>query len=185
MEICLVQEPAEDFVACLFRGSSAVGALHTLAYEMENSDVNEELSPYASELLNAVLLSIPRWLTSRLSLVAPGVVIDREAIIASTTEFVREKLSELLRIDVDDQRANPLHILRQSTIFATTALSEAGIEPAHRDDFDRQSMPNDIYALGPLTWRDLSEDVHDAGITWGAWKAATVLIRRRAEGKLS
>jgi hypothetical protein len=26
--------------------------------------------------------------------------------------------------------------------------------------------------------------VHEAGITWGAWKAATVLTRRRAEGKV-
>jgi hypothetical protein len=45
-------------------------------------------------------------------------------------------------------------------------------------------MPHDHYAVGPLTWKDLSEDVHDAGITWGAWKAATVLTRRRAEGKI-
>ncbi len=142
------------------------------------------LEPYSQELLDAVLAAIPLWLTSRIALVAPGVAVD-ESVISQTEEFVRCELSALLETDVDDQRANPLHILRESTQFATNVLKEAGVAPAQRDDFDRQSMPNDIYALGPLTWRDLSEDVHDAGITWGAWKAATVLTRRRAEGKLS
>ena len=45
-------------------------------------------------------------------------------------------------------------------------------------------MPDDVYAIGPLAWSDLGEEVHEAGITWGAWKAATVLVRRRAEGKV-
>jgi len=35
-----------------------------------------------------------------------------------------------------------------------------------------------------LTWRDLGEEVHDAGISWGAWKAATILTRRRADGSI-
>jgi hypothetical protein len=30
----------------------------------------------------------------------------------------------------------------------------------------------------------MGDDVHEAGISWGAWKAATVLTRRRAEGKV-
>jgi hypothetical protein len=46
-------------------------------------------------------------------------------------------------------------------------------------------MPDDMFALGPLTWRDLGDDVHDAGIEWGAWKAAMIISRRRDEGKLS
>jgi hypothetical protein len=73
--------------------------------------------------------------------------------------------------------------LRRSTSFATAVLQEAQIPPVHRDEFDKSALPDDVYAIGPLTWRDLSEEVHEVGITWGAWKAATVIQRRRAEGK--
>ena len=152
---------------------------------MENRDEISELSPYSRDLLDAVLSAIPSWLTQKFAELAPGVSIDTDSVIDETIKYVREKYVELLSLDVDEQRVNPLHILRQSTRFATSALKEANISPATRDEFDQRSMPDDVYALGPLTWRDLSENVHDAGITWGAWKAASVLTRRRAEGKLS
>lgn len=152
---------------------------------MENQDEIGELSPYSRDLLDAVLSAIPSWLTQKFAELAPGVSIDTDSVIDETIKYVREKYVELLSLDVDEQRVNPLHILRQSTRFATSALKEANISPATRDEFDQRSMPDDVYALGPLTWRDLSENVHDAGITWGAWKAASVLTRRRAEGKLS
>ena len=152
---------------------------------MENQDKISELSPYSRDLLDAVLSAIPSWLTQKFAELAPGVPIDTDSVIDETIKYVREKYVELLSLDVDEQRVNPLHILRQSTRFATSALKEANISPATRDEFDQRSMPDDVYALGPLTWRDLSENVHDAGITWGAWKAASVLTRRRAEGKLS
>lgn len=152
---------------------------------MENQDEISELNPYSRDLLDAVLLAIPTWLTRKISELAPGVSLDTASIIDETTEFVRERFVQLLLLDVDEQRLNPLHILRQSTQFATAALKESGVPPVARDDFDQKSMPDDVYAIGPLTWRDLSDKVHDAGITWGAWKAASVLTRRRAEGKLS
>ena len=152
---------------------------------MENQDEISEMSPYSRDLLDAVLSAIPSWLTQKFAELAPGVSIDTDSVIDETIKYVREKYVELLSLDVDEQRVNPLHILRQSTRFATSALKEANISPATRDEFDQRSMPDDVYALGPLTWRDLSENVHDAGITWGAWKAASVLTRRRAEGKLS
>lgn len=152
---------------------------------MENSGEISELNPYSQTLLDSVLAAIPSWLRLKMSTVAPGVEIDTSSVVNSTVEYVRENLTELLSTDVDEQRVNPLHLLRQSTRFATSALRDAGVPPVKRDEFDQQSMPDDIYAFGPLTWRDLSEEAHDAGITWGAWKAATVLTRRRAEGKLS
>lgn len=175
----------ELFVACLFRGSSAVAGVHTLPYVMENQGEIRELNPYSRALLDSVLAAIPSWLALKIATVAPEVEIDTPSIVNSTMEFVRENLTELLSTDVDEQRVNPLHLLRQSTRFATAALRDVGVPPAKRDEFDQQSMPDDVYAFGPLTWRDLSEEAHDAGITWGAWKAATVLTRRRAEGKLS
>lgn len=152
---------------------------------MENQGEISELNPYSQALLDAVLEAIPSWLMRKISEVAPRIDIDSNSIIDSTLNDVRAKFVQLLALDVDDQRINPLHILRQSTRFVTTALIESGVPPVARDEFDQQSMPNDVYSFGPLTWRDLSENVHDAGIAWGAWKAASVLTRRRAEGKLS
>lgn len=131
------------------------------------------------------MTAVPQWITSRMSSLDPHGVVNVSQVVADTVQFVREQLRKLLSTDVDDQRENPLHVLRQSSKYATSALRDAGISPVHRDEFDQKSMPDDVYALGPLTWRDLSDSVHDAGITWGAWKAATVLSRRRAEGKLS
>lgn len=152
---------------------------------MENQGEISELNPYSQALYDAVLAAIPSWLTSKMATIAPGIEIDSSSIVDLTVDYVSEKLSALLLTDVDEQRVNPLHLLRQSTTFATSALRDAGAPQVKRDEFDQQSMPDDIYAFGPLTWRDLSEEAHDAGITWGAWKAATVLTRRRAEGKLS
>lgn len=152
---------------------------------MVNPADSTELSSYSQELLDAVLRALPSWITTRATALAPSSSIDLEKVVQETLSYVREHLEDLLRTDVDEQRENPLHVLRQSSRFVTAALHEAGVPAVQRDEFDRQSMPDDIYAIGPLTWRDLSDDVHEAGITWGAWKAATVLTRRRAEGKLS
>ncbi len=98
--------------------------------------------------------------------------------------LLTEQLSRLLATDVDEQRRNPLQVIRESTAPMNDVLRSFGVPEPHRDEFERRSMPTDVYAIGPLTWRDLGDDVHDAGIEWGAWKAATVLTRRRAEGKL-
>jgi hypothetical protein len=50
-------------------------------------------------------------------------------------------------------------------------------EPANRQ------VPDDLYGLGPATWSDIDPAMHDPGIAWGAWKAMTVLQRRRDEGR--
>ncbi|MEI8285987.1 MAG: hypothetical protein WCG15_01670, partial [Actinomycetes bacterium] len=83
------------------------------------------------------------------------------------------------------QRSNPLQVLRLSTVAANELLKNTAVQTPTRDEFEVSAMPHDEYAIGPLTWLDLGESVHEAGITWGAWKAATVLTRRRAEGKIS
>jgi hypothetical protein len=92
-------------------------------------------------------------------------------------------LRELLATDVDAQRTNPLGVLRSASRYPTEVLRRAGVPPVVRDEFDERTLPDDVYGLGPLTWADLGPAVHEAGIAWGAWKAATVLARRRSEGR--
>lgn len=151
---------------------------------MENDDATTGLDPYSEALFHAVLGAVPQWMAGRLAHIAPGVVLPVDDIVASTMTRVRDDLLKLLLTDVDHQRDNPLHVLRACTAAATAALEIAGVAHPHRDEFETRAMPNDVYSIGPLTWRDLSDDVHETGITWGAWKAATILTRRRDEGKV-
>ena len=138
------------------------------------------------------MASVPQWIERVTLRACEGETVDkRDAVRAvmsqlqtNTRAFVQDQLGVLLSTDVDQQRTNPLEGLRASTRFATVALRNAGITAPTRDEFQQRLDPDDEYLLGPMSWMDLGEDVHEAGIEWGAWKAATVLTRRRAEGKL-
>lgn len=150
---------------------------------MENDRDASALEPYPAALYTAVCSDAGAWIERRLREIAVGADIDVAAVTAQVESTMRCELFDLLAQDVDVQRENPLHVLRRATRHATQALAAAGVPAAVRDEFEQRAMPEDAYSFGPLTWRDLSENVHEAGITWGAWKAATVLSRRRAEGK--
>ena len=160
---------------------------------MTNSSATFHLEPYPQELFDAVMEVISGWIQGRVTAIASAEHgTCPEALLASlseigraTADIVANELAELLSTDVDAQRTNPLHVLRGATSVATSALQRAQVTPVRRDEFEVRAMPNDVYAIGPLTWRDLGESVHEAGITWGAWKAAVVLSRRRDEGKIS
>ena len=151
------------------------------------------LDQYPRDLYDAVVAAIPSWVSRRmLEIASHGGVSAGADFMASVEEVVRETsqqisgdLLALLSTDVDKQRFNPLQVIREANVFANRALDVAGVPLPHRDEFDAQVMPHDTYAFGPLTWRDLSDEVHDAGISWGAWKAATVLTRRQKKKKIS
>jgi len=152
----------------------------------------EDLESYPKDLFMAVIHAVPSWVARRMLEIAShgGVSAGAdfmEAIESVSRETVQQLSGDLLALlatDVDQQRFNPLQVIREANVFANESLARLGVPVPRRDEFDAQVMLHDHYAIGPLTWKDLSEDVHDAGITWGAWKAATVLTRRRAEGKI-
>lgn len=150
---------------------------------MEN---RRPLEQYPAALFDAIADAYGTWLTKCI-IVRGGNAIDREQladVVGMCARTALEDLYQFLSTDVDEQKTSPLHILRQSTRLANDLLASSGVVLPHRDEFESSAMPDDVYGIGPLTWRDLSDDVHEAGITWGAWKAATVLSRRRAEGKI-
>ena len=151
-----------------------------------------ELEPYADDLYQAVISAVPHWITTQVSEIA-SLSIDETSkeftsALADVAEHalrvVSQDLFALLATDVDAQQSNPLHVLRASTSSATQLLQTFGAAPARRDEYEVRAMPDDIFSIGPLTWRDLGDAVHDAGISWGAWKAATILTRRRADGSI-
>lgn len=150
------------------------------------------LEEHPRALLDAVDASFARWLQGRVGHVisAAGLRLTEaesagvSGAVAAAAASLRTELRGLLATDVDEQRQNPLHVLRAAAVTVNPFLRSLGVEPARRDEFETRAMPDDEFALGPLAWIDLGDAVHEAGITWGAWKAATVLMRRRAEGKV-
>jgi hypothetical protein len=159
---------------------------------MVNQPEAVELEPYADDLFQAVTRAIPHWITTQVSEIA-SMSIDETSqefqsalagVAEQTHQVVSQDLFSLLSTDVDAQQSNPLHVLRASTSFATQLLQSFDATPARRDEYEVRAMPNDLFSIGPLTWRDLGEEVHEAGISWGAWKAATILTRRRADGSI-
>jgi hypothetical protein len=151
-----------------------------------------ELDPYVQDLYVAVNNAVPAWISSRVSEIASSSCDVRSVeftsaladVVEKTSQEVSKNLFSLLATDVDIQQSNPLHILRTSTTSATQMLQGLRVPEVQRDEYEVRAMPDDVFAIGPLTWRDLGEDVHEAGISWGAWKAATILTRRRADGSI-
>lgn len=93
------------------------------------------------------------------------------------------ELTTLLRTDVDEQRQNPLMLYRSAVVHPTTLLIDAGVPATVRDEFHERVFADDRYALSPATWADIDERLREPGLYWGAWKAAVILHRRRAEGR--
>ena len=89
----------------------------------------------------------------------------------------------LLATDPDDQRANPLQLVRRATAWPTAVLRDAGVPPVVRDDEAQRQFPDDDYDLTPANFADLDAGLAEAGIAWGAGKAHVVLGRRRREGR--
>jgi hypothetical protein len=140
-------------------------------------------------LLDAARQVVPGWLR-RVTIdaavrggVDPDLLADDldDVVLVASTELL-ERLGELLATDVDLQRTTPLSLLR-SAIAAPTALLRAhGAASTGSPSPGGSWFPGDPYGLGPATWSDVDAALHEPGLMWGAWKAMTVLARRRDEG---
>jgi len=147
------------------------------------------MDAYVQQLADAVADVVPRWLTRcvidaarRLGAVpTPELRADAEAMSRAAAPMVVAELNELLATDVDAQRTNPLSVLRSAVRFPTEVLERHGVPHARRDDFAVRAFPSDVYALSPATWADVDESLQEPGLIWGAWKAKTVLNRRRTD----
>lgn len=140
-------------------------------------------------LLDTARSVVPGWLRiATLDAAARGgVVVDPDDpeladMIAATTTRLLDELDRLLRTDVDRQRSNPLSLFRAAVAGPTAWLRDRGVPAPPSDGFEGGLFPDDVYRLGPATWSDVHPDLHEPGLTWGAWKAITVLRRRRDEG---
>jgi hypothetical protein len=101
------------------------------------------------------------------------------SVVSQVNDEVHSRLEDLLSHDVLEQRTNPLAVFRQATRPMTELLKNLGCPPVTRDEFDERSFPDDVYGLSPATWADIDEAMVEPGIEWGAWKAATIMMRQK------
>jgi len=149
------------------------------------------VSPYARQLADAVDAVVGPWVVRSVErlLGAAGITITPELAnrieqaASQAGEAVHDELRTFLETDIDEQRTNPLAVLRSAVRYPTEVLHDAGVPEVRRDEFEVRAFPGDVYRLSPATWNDIDPSLHELGIHWGAWKAKTVLDRRRAEGK--
>ncbi|MCC5950521.1 MAG: hypothetical protein JJU45_00345 [Acidimicrobiia bacterium] len=97
-------------------------------------------------------------------------------------EEVEQRLRALMALDLDEQRTNPLSVLRGAVRHPTEVLRAAGVPPVRRDDFTVQRFPDDDYDLSPASFSDVADALAEPGLMWGAAKAH-VHLRRRREGE--
>jgi hypothetical protein len=150
-----------------------------------------QLAAIAEALADAVEVALPAWVErSVVTLVeAHRGVIDGDTRAAARAAGERAaadvggRVRTLLSTDVDEQRANPLALLRTAVRYPAEVLAAAGVPPVARSRFDEEAFPDDRYGLSPATWADLDPDLHERGLVWGAAKAHVVLQRRRTEGR--
>lgn len=149
------------------------------------------LARYAATLADGVDRHLPGWVervvAQRLAAAGRSLTDEiRDAARRAGEEAeatVGADVRALLDRDVDDQPTGPLALLRRAVPLPTAVLAEAGLPPLERDEVARRLHPDDPYDLTPAAFADISPDLHEPGLMWGAAKAHIVLARRRREGR--
>jgi hypothetical protein len=142
------------------------------------------MDAYAQALHDAAVAALPGWVQRCVRSRASGLEVEAAEAGRRAAREVGERLRVLLAADIDEQRTNPLSVLRGAVVYPTEVLKAAGVTPVPRDAFVERAFPDDIYNLSPASWREIDETLQEPGLIWGAWKAKQFLERRRAEGKL-
>jgi hypothetical protein len=107
--------------------------------------------------------------------------LDRAADTAAgvATARVVGELRALLALDVAEQHATPLQVVRSAYREPTAVLADAGIPGIVRDEFDERSWPDDQYGLVPHTLGDLGDpDLAPMLLAWGMAKASILRSRQ-------
>lgn len=147
---------------------------------MKLSMTDDELfRKYSQELADAIDAQVEGWVTrsvrSRCAFAGVEMTDELEVSLKRAARSCRvdvgARMIELLTSDIDEQRTTPLAIMRSSIHYAADVLAIAGVGPVERDEFERRSFPDDIYALSPASMADVHESLADPAIVWGAAKA--------------
>ena len=144
----------------------------------------------ARALADGLNSALPRWversvervLLAHRGSVDPAVMAAARHAGQRARADVGSRVRALLAADVDEQRTNPLSILRQAVPYPTEVLRRAGVPPVERDRFARERFPDDDYDLTPASFADIDPSLLDVGVAWGAAKACTHKQRHSTPG---
>ena len=143
----------------------------------------------SSELADGLVAAVPAWVRRGVGRRVPtgdGATDDEfarrlDAAVTDTVASVEPRLREVLAADVDAAAVNPLQVLREAVGPATELLRRSGAEPVRRDETTTRLFPDDIYGLGPATFADVDQSLHEPGLVWGAARAHVHLRRHRPD----
>jgi hypothetical protein len=142
------------------------------------------IAEHAVALADAIDAVLPAWVERcvrhRLGVVPKDVAAAAAEAGKRARQEVGGAIRELLLRDVDEQRGNPLALLRAAVRYPTEVLRAAGAPAVERDKFSRERFPDDDYDLTPANWSDLDPSLLDLGIAWGAAKAFEHKRRHRS-----
>ncbi len=148
------------------------------------------MDEYAAALVEVIEEVLPGWVERSVAsvLVAAGLEVG-DGVRADAAEAGRRAAAEvgaalraLLAADIDEQRSNPLSLLREAVRYPTEVLRRAGAMPVpvgERDDVKVRLFPDDVYDLSPATFADVDPRLTEPGLIWGAAKAHEHLRRHR------
>ena len=144
---------------------------------------DDKLAAHAEALREGLVAHTAAWVDGVVrARVDPELASSIVAGLSADVERALVEVGELLRTDIDAQRANPLAVIRSLVVPITDALSDAGVAPVHRDPDAVRLFPGDLFDLTPGAFSDVHPDLHLPGLSWGAAKAHVHIQRRRAEG---
>jgi hypothetical protein len=154
----------------------------------ELPDAEQALAAYGAELADGIDAALGPWVVGavrRISLAwsgdePPAVAAAALAAGEAARAEVVPALRALLGTDVDEQRTNPLALVRRAVRYPTAVLREAGVPPVERDAQAEAQFPEDDYDLVPARFADLDPALHEPGLRWGAAKAFVIKARRSA-----
>lgn len=151
--------------------------------EAELRAAEQQLVECARVLSEGISQALPGWVVSavesRLPEMSPEIRKAAEAAGSAAAAEIGEEAARLLAADIDDQRENPLSVLRRAVRYPTEVLLTAGVAPVERDDFAVDRFPDDSYDLTPASFSDIHPDLQDPGLMWGAAKAFVHRQRHR------
>jgi hypothetical protein len=152
-------------------------------------EADANLMEYGRALADAIEAALPKWVVLSVegrwrdwkrTEAGPDLVAAARAAGERARAEVGSAVRELLARDVDEQRANPLALVRRAVSYPTGVLRYAGVPPVVRDDFDERAFPDDVYALTPASFAEVDQSLHEPGLLWGAAKAHAHLTRRNS-----
>jgi hypothetical protein len=154
------------------------------------ADPSARLQETAAAITAGVERALPGWVERQVERILDAwdraSVEDRRRTEAAATGAgaqaavrVGRELAALFALDVVEQQATPLEIVRTAYREPTGVLRAAGVSPVVRDAFDERAWPDDDYGLVLRTLGDLGDDeLGPLHLAWGMAKAAVLRARR-------